>query len=47
MGTSGSFPEGKAAWGVKLTAHLFLVVVKNECSYISTPPIHLHGVVLS
>jgi hypothetical protein len=38
MGTRGSFPEGKAAGGVKLTTHLHLVPrSKNEWSYTSTP----------
>jgi hypothetical protein len=38
MGTRGSFPGGKA--------HLHVVSrSKNEWSYISTPPICLHGVV--
>jgi len=33
---------------VKLTTHLHLVPrSKNEWSYTSTPPIRLHGVVLS
>jgi hypothetical protein len=48
MGTRGSFPGGKAAGGVKLTTHLQIAPrSKNECSYTSTPPIRLHGVVLS
>jgi hypothetical protein len=48
MGTRVSFPGGKAARGVKLTTHLHLAPrSKNEWSYTSTPPIHLHGVVLS
>jgi hypothetical protein len=46
-GTSGSLPGGKAAWGLKLTSHLHVVPrSKNEWSYISTPPIRLHGVAL-
>jgi hypothetical protein len=48
MGTRGSFPGGKAAGGVKLTTHLYLEPrSKNAWSYTSTPPIRLHGVVLS
>jgi hypothetical protein len=48
VGTRGSFPEGKAAGGVKLTTHFHLVQrSKNEWSYTSTPPTRLHGVVLS
>jgi hypothetical protein len=48
MGTRGSFPGGKAAGGVKLTTHLHLVPSsKNEWRYTYTPPIRLHGVVLS
>jgi hypothetical protein len=44
MGTRGSFPGVK----VKLTTHLHLVPrSKNEWSYISTPLVRLHGVVLS
>jgi hypothetical protein len=38
MGTSGSFPGGKEAGGVKLTTHLHLVPrSKNAWSYTSTP----------
>jgi hypothetical protein len=34
--------------GVKLTAHLHLVLMlKNVWHYTSTPPVHLHGMVLS
>jgi hypothetical protein len=48
MGTEGSFPGVKAARGVKLITHLHLVPrSKNEWSYTFTPPIRLHGVVLS
>jgi hypothetical protein len=48
MGTRGSFPGGKAGWGLKLTIHLHLVPrSKNEWSYTSIPPIRLHGVVHS
>jgi hypothetical protein len=48
MGTRDSFPEGEAARGVKLTTHLHLVPrLKNEWIYTSTPPIRLHGMVLS
>jgi hypothetical protein len=48
MGTRDSFPRGKSGRGVKLTTHLPLVPrSKNEWSYTSTPPICLHGVVLS
>jgi hypothetical protein len=44
----GSFPGGKAAGGVKLTTHLYLMSrSKNAWSYTSTPPLRLHGVVLS
>jgi hypothetical protein len=44
----GSFPGGKVAGGVKMITHLHLVPTsKNECSYTSTPPTRLHGVVLS
>jgi hypothetical protein len=44
-GYQGLFPWGR---GVKLTTHLHLVLrSKSEWSYTSTPPILLHGVVLS
>jgi hypothetical protein len=44
----GFFPWGQSGRGVKLTTH-FLVVARsnNEWNYTSTPPICLHGVVLS
>jgi hypothetical protein len=43
MDTRNSFPGG-----VKLTTHLHLVPrSKNEWSYTSTPPVGLHGVMLS
>jgi hypothetical protein len=39
---------GVLSLGVKLTTHLHLVSrLKNEWSYTSTSPIHLHFVVLS
>jgi hypothetical protein len=42
------FPWGKNGRGVKLTTHLHLLLrSKNEWSYSSTPPIRLHGVMLS
>jgi len=48
MDTRGSFPGDKAAGGVTLTTHLHLVPrSENECNYTSTPPISLHGMVLS
>jgi hypothetical protein len=48
MSTRSSFPGGEAIGGVKLTIHLHLMSrSKNEWSYTSTPPIRLHGVVLS
>jgi hypothetical protein len=47
-GYQGLFPWGLSGRGVKLTSHLHLVQrSKNEWSYTSTPPIRLHGVVLS
>jgi hypothetical protein len=47
-GYQGLFPWGYSSRGVKLTTHLHLVPrSKNEWSYTSTPPILLHGVVLS
>jgi hypothetical protein len=43
---SASYPMGTR--GVKLTTHLQPVLrSKNAWSYTSTPPIRLHGVVLS
>jgi hypothetical protein len=47
MGTRGSFPGGKAAgaWSWSLTS--ISAEVKNVWSYISTPPVRLHGAVLS
>jgi len=48
MDARGSFPGDKAVGGVKLNTHLHLVSrTKNVWSYISIPPIRLHGVVLS
>jgi hypothetical protein len=39
---------GYSGWGVKLTTHIHLVPrSRNELSYTSTPPIRLHGVMLS
>jgi len=47
-GYQGLFPGGKAAGDVKLTAHLYLVPRStNAWSDTSTPPIHLHAVVIS
>jgi hypothetical protein len=46
MGTRGSFPGGKAAEARNSPLHL-VPRSKNEWSYIATPPIRLHGVVLS
>jgi hypothetical protein len=45
VGTGGSFPGGKAAgmWRWLLTS----IHVKDDWNYTSTPPIRLHGVVLS
>jgi hypothetical protein len=35
-------------WGMKLATHFHLVLrSKNEWSYTSTPPLRLHGVVLT
>jgi hypothetical protein len=46
--SKGVFPRGKSGWGVKLTTHPHLVPrSKNAWSYTSTPPIHIHGMVLS
>jgi hypothetical protein len=47
IGIRGYFPGVK--WpGRKLTIHLYLVLrSKSEWSYTSTPPLSLHGVVLS
>jgi hypothetical protein len=42
MGTRGSFPGGKAGHSPRSNAE-----VKNAWSYTSTPPMSLHGVVLS
>jgi hypothetical protein len=45
---AGAFSLGQSDGGVKLTTHLHLVPrSKNEWRYTSTPPIRLHGVVLS
>jgi len=44
-GYQGLFPWELSGRGVKLTTHLHLVT--NTWSYISTPPIRLHGVELS
>jgi len=42
------FPWGQNGRGAKLTTHHYLVPrSRNEWSYTSTPPIRLHGVVLS
>jgi hypothetical protein len=48
MSTRGSFPGGGGTnQGVKLTTHLLLVPrSKNEWSYTSILPIHLHGMVI-
>jgi hypothetical protein len=47
-GYQGLFPWGSSGRGVKLTTHLLLVPrSKNEWSYTSTPPVHLHCVVLN
>jgi hypothetical protein len=44
----GALSLGVKRRGGKLTTHLPLVPrSKNEWSYISTPPIRLHGIVLS
>jgi hypothetical protein len=44
----GAVSLGESGRDVKLTTHLHLVQrSKNEWSYTSTPPLHLHGVVLS
>jgi hypothetical protein len=44
----GALSLGVSGRGVKLITHLYLVQrSKNEWSYTSTPPIRLHGVVLS
>jgi len=46
VGTRGSFPGSKAVG--KLTTHFHLVPrSKNAWGYTSTPPIRLHGAVLS
>jgi len=42
MGNGGSFPEGEADHSFPSSAE-----VKNAWSYTYTPPIRLHGVVLS
>jgi hypothetical protein len=47
MSTEASFPGGKAA-GALNRIHFHLVKrSKNARNYTSTPPIRLHGVVLS
>jgi len=47
MGTGGSSPE-ESGRGVKLPTHLhFSAEFENAWSYTSTPPVGLHGVVLS
>jgi hypothetical protein len=48
LGTRGSFPRGKAvgAWSWPLTSNL-MPRSKNEWTYTSTPPVCLHGMVLS
>jgi hypothetical protein len=47
-GNQGLFHWGYSSRVVKLTTHFHLVPrSKKELSYISTPPIRLHGVVLS
>jgi hypothetical protein len=47
MGTRGSFPWGKAAGCDADHSPPSSAEVKNAWSYTSTPPIRLHGVVLS
>jgi len=42
------FPWRQSSQGIKLTTHLHLVPrSKNVQSYTSTPPLQIHGVVLS
>jgi hypothetical protein len=47
MGTGGSFPEVKAAGGVKLTTHLHLVMRSRIVQLHLHSLICLHGVVLN
>jgi hypothetical protein len=47
LGTRGSFPGGKAGGREADHSPPSNADVKNEWSYTSTPPISLHGVVLS
>jgi hypothetical protein len=47
MDTRGSFPESKAAESEADHSPPSSTEVKNAWSYTSTPPVRLHGVVLS
>jgi len=47
MGTRGSFPGGKRPGREANHSPPFSAEAKNVWSYISTPPLCLHGVVLS
>jgi len=43
VGTGGCYPGGKAAGSLPPSS----AEVKNEWRYTSSPPLHLHGVLLS
>jgi hypothetical protein len=47
MGTKGSFPGGKRPGREADHSPPSSAEVKNVWSYTSTPPVRLHGVVLS
>jgi hypothetical protein len=47
IGYAGCFPRGKVAKGMKLTAHLHLVLRSRKCGSVYPLPLCLHHIVLN